>query len=128
MCQLESEMYKDKRKSELADLMAHNDNTAKKHYYIRKKQLSPTARSSSLREAVFKQTWLISSQVVTRSSTALGPYLSKSLSLSPKKVWNPKEVGKLRNIFKEEPQNNKVTLELVHEKLAGDETFNASVC
>ena len=121
-------MYKDKRKSELADLMAHNDDTAKKHYYIRKKQLSPTAGSSSLREAVFKQTWLISSQVVTRSSTVLGPYLSKSLSLSPKKVWNPKEVGKLRNIFKEEPQNNKVTLELVHEKLAGDETFNAGVC
>ena len=115
-------MYKEKRKSELADLMAHSDDTAEKHYYIRKTQLSPAAGLSSLREAVFKQTGLTSPQVITRSSTALVPDLSKSLSLSPKRVWNPEEVVKLRNIFKEESQNNKVTLEVVRKKLAGDET------
>ena len=118
VCQLESQMYKEKRKSELAHLMAHSDDTAEKHYYIRRKQLSPAAELSSLREAVFKQTRLTSSQVITRSSSALVPDLSKSLSLSPKKVSNPEEVVKFGNIFKEESQNNKVTLEVVREKLA----------
>ena len=78
---------------------------------------------SSLGKAVFKQTGLTSSQVITKISTALVPDLSKSLSLSQKKVWNPEEVVKLRNIFKEELQNNKVKLEVVHEKLARDKTF-----
>ena len=35
--------------------MAHSENTAGKHYYIRKKQLSAAAGSKSLREVVFKQ-------------------------------------------------------------------------
>ena len=34
---------------------------------------------------------------------------------------------KLRNIFKEESENNKVTLEVVRKKLARDETLNARV-
>ena len=72
---------------------------------------------------MFKQTGLTSSQVITKSSTALVRDLSKSISLSQKKVWNPEEVVKLRNIFKEELQNNKVKLEVVPEKLAGDKTF-----
>ena len=46
---------KDPRAAELADLMAHSENTAGKHYYIRKKQLSAAAGSKSLREVVFKQ-------------------------------------------------------------------------
>ena len=74
-------MYKEKRKSELADLMVYRDDTAEKHYYIRKKQLSPAAGLSSLREAVFKQTGLTSPQVITRISTALVPDLFKSLTL-----------------------------------------------
>ena len=51
------------------------------------------------------------------------PDLSKSLSLSQKKVWNPEEVVILRNTFKEELENNKVKLEVAREKLPGDKTF-----
>ena len=62
---------KDKRKSALGYLMVHSDDTAEKHYYIRKKELSTAAGSSSLREAVFKLTGLTSSQVSTKGSTAM---------------------------------------------------------
>ena len=36
-------------------------------------------------------------------------------------------MSKLRNMFREELQNNKVTLEVIREKLSGDDAFNASV-
>ena len=48
---------KDKRAppySQLADLMTHSLDTAKKCYYVRRKQLSDAAGSSALREVVFK--------------------------------------------------------------------------
>ena len=73
--------------------MAHSDDTAEKHYYIRKKQMSEAVGSSSLGKAVFKRAGVTSSQVITKSSTVLVPDLSKSLSLSQKKVWNPEEVS-----------------------------------
>ena len=52
---------KDKREAQLAELMTHSLDTAKKHYYVRRKQLSAASGSSALMEVVFKHSFSLTS-------------------------------------------------------------------
>ena len=83
---------------ELASLMADPTKTADKHYYIRQKQLSAAAGSTALREKVFKQ-----------SAPSVSP-------VSSKKVWSNNETQMIEELFKDDIERKKISLEIAREK------------
>ena len=64
--------------------------TAKKHYYVRHKQLSAASGSSTLREVVFKHGF---------SSTSTQLEEAPSVSVSPIKYWKQEELHELKKAF-----------------------------
>ena len=64
---------KDKRAPQLADLMTHSLDTAKKHYYVRLKQLSAASGSSALMEVVFKHGFSTLAQLEEAPSVSVFP-------------------------------------------------------
>ena len=74
---------KDKRAPQLTHLITHSLDTAKKHYYVRRKQLS--AGSSALMEVVFQYGF---------SSTLAQLEKASSVSVSPRKYWKQEEINK----------------------------------
>lgn len=115
---------KDPRTAELADLMAHSENTAGKHYYIRKKQLSAAAGSKSLREIVFKQKNVSAPQMEEPNQIETTELPS---ILSPRKIWTPEEEARLFQIFDDDLKSGTISAENVREKLQDVRDLNVSV-
>ena len=115
---------KDPRTAELADLMAHSENTAGKHYYIRKKQLSAAAGSKSLREVVFKQKNVSAPQMEEPNQIETTELPS---ILSPRKIWTPEEEARLFQIFDDDLKSGTISAENVREKLQDVRDLNVSV-
>ena len=109
---------KDKRSPQLADLMTHSLDTAKKHYYVRRKQLSAASGSSALREVVFKHGF---------SSTSAQLEEASSVSVSTRKYWKQEEINELKKAFQDDLTNNLLSVDTVRQRLAADEGLNSKL-
>ena len=108
---------KDKRAPQLADLMTHSLDTAKKHYYVRRKQLSAASGSSALREVVFKHDFSSSAQLEE----------APSVSVSPRKYWKQEEINELKKAFQDDLANNLLSIETVRQRLTKDDSLQSKL-
>ena len=115
---------RDPRTAELADFVAHSENTAGKHYYIQKKQLSAAAGSKSLREVVFKQKNVPASQMEEPNQTETTELPSIS---SPRKTWTPEQEARLFQIFDRDLKIGKISAENVRKEFEDVHDLNVSV-
>ena len=93
---------------EVADLMTHSLDTAKKHYHIRSKQLSATTAGA-----------VIGKYFGLRSESPTKIQEDKTPPRSPKHVWTPYETVLLESVFAEElkDRNCYVDIDIVRERL-----------
>ena len=108
---------KDKRAPQLADLMAHSLDTAKKHYYVRRKQLSAASGSSALREVVFKHDFSSSAQLEE----------APSVSVSPRRYWKQEEINEMKKAFQDDLANNLLSIETVRQRLTEDDSLQSKL-
>ena len=84
---------KDKQAPQLANLLTRSLDTVKKHYCVRRKQLSAVSGLSAMREVVFKHGF----------SSTLGQLgEAPSVSVSSRKYWKQEEISELKKAFQDD--------------------------
>ena len=98
--------------------MTQSLDPVKKHYYVRRKQLSAVSGSSALKEVVFKHFF---------SSTLVQLEKAPSVSVSPRKYWKQGEINEQKKAFQDDWANNLLSIKTVCQRLTEDQSLHSKL-
>ena len=104
----------------LAGLMAHSESTAKKYYLLLEKSKASVEASKKLRHIMRNESAAVKegedSLESNREPSGTGSI--KKLDDKKRSPWTPEEADKVREAFKDEIQQGKITINIVRDKIA----------